>query len=125
GVAALRTQLDLIPPAGDALDGALALAAIHEPHVIRVQASRGSHRLDALATEAVRPDLDDLDAWPIGEVVALLVAAEGEAHGAVAAAVSRIAAAVEAIAARLECGGRLIYAGAGTPGRLGVLDAAE
>jgi len=43
----------------------------------------------------------------------------------VAAAVPRIAAAAEAIAARLECGGRLIYAGAGTPGRLGVLDAAE
>ena len=42
-----------------------------------------------------------------------------------AAAIPRIAAAAEAIAARLERGGRLIYAGAGTPGRLGVLDAAE
>ncbi|OBF72981.1 hypothetical protein A5750_16460 [Mycobacterium sp. 852002-51613_SCH5001154] len=81
--------------------------------------------LDALATEAVRPGLHDLDARPIGEVVALLVAAEGEAHAAVAAAVPRIAAAAEAIAARLEHGGRLVYAGAGTPGRLGVLDAAE
>ncbi|WP_372494619.1 N-acetylmuramic acid 6-phosphate etherase [Mycobacterium colombiense] len=81
--------------------------------------------LDALTTEAVRPDLDDLDARPIPEVVALLVAAEAEAHGAVAAAVPRIAAAAQAIAARLERGGRLVYAGAGTPGRLGVLDAAE
>ncbi|WP_307728236.1 N-acetylmuramic acid 6-phosphate etherase [Candidatus Mycobacterium methanotrophicum] len=81
--------------------------------------------LDTLATEAARPGLDDLDRWPIGEIVALLVKAEGEAHGAVAAAVPRIAAAAEAIAARLERGGRLIYAGAGTPGRLGVLDAAE
>ncbi|WP_370462662.1 N-acetylmuramic acid 6-phosphate etherase [Mycobacterium sp. Marseille-P9652] len=81
--------------------------------------------LDALATEAARPGLDDLDAWPVGEVVALLVAAEGDAHGAVAAAVPRITAAAEAIVARLERGGRLIYAGAGTPGRLGVLDAAE
>ncbi|OBB80391.1 N-acetylmuramic acid 6-phosphate etherase [Mycobacterium colombiense] len=81
--------------------------------------------LDALATEAVRPDLYDLDARPIAEVVALLVAAEAEAHGAVATAVPRIAAAAEAIAARLERGGRLVYAGAGTPGRLGVLDAAE
>ncbi|ORV82007.1 hypothetical protein AWC11_25360 [Mycobacterium interjectum] len=78
-----------------------------------------------MATEACRPGLDDLDARPIGEVVALLVAAEGEAHRAVVAAVPRIAAAAEAIAARLERGGRLIYAGAGTPGRLGVLDAAE
>jgi N-acetylmuramic acid 6-phosphate etherase len=125
GVEALRKQLDIIPAAGDALDGALRLGAIHEPHVIRAQAAAAPHGLDALATEAVRPDLDDLDARPIGEVVALLVAAEGETHSAVAAAVPRIAAAAEAIAARLERGGRLIYAGAGTPGRLGVLDAAE
>jgi N-acetylmuramic acid 6-phosphate etherase len=128
GVDVLREQLDLVPAAGDALDGALRLGAIHEPHVIRVQAALEAHApygLDALATEDSQPDLDDLDARPIGEVVALLVAAEGEAHGAVAAAVPRIAAAAEAIAARLERGGRLVYAGAGTSGRLGVLDAAE
>lgn len=128
GIRALRAQLDLIPAAGDALDGALQLRAIHEPYVIRVQPDSNAlvpHRLDALATEAVRPDLDDLDARPIAEVVAILIAAEAEAHGAVAAAVPRISAAAEAIAARLERGGRLIYAGAGTPGRLGVLDAAE
>jgi N-acetylmuramic acid 6-phosphate etherase len=126
GVDALHEQLDLVPVAGDALDGALRLTAIHEPHVIRVaaRAARGE-ALDALSTEAVRPGLEDLDARPIGEVVALLVAAEGEAHAAVAAAVPRIAQAAEAIAARLERGGRLVYAGAGTPGRLGVLDAAE
>ncbi|WP_369829738.1 N-acetylmuramic acid 6-phosphate etherase [Mycobacterium sp. E2479] len=92
---------------------------------MRRQAAATTDGLDALATEAVRPDLDDLDARPIDEVVALLVAAEGEAHAAVAAAIPRIAAAAEAIAARLERGGRLIYAGAGTSGRLGVLDAAE
>lgn len=128
GVQALRAQLDVIPAAGDALDGALQLRAIHEPHVIRLQAGPKAvvpQGLDALTTEAVRPDLDDLDARPIPEVVALLVAAEAEAHGAVAAAVPRIAAAAQAIAARLERGGRLVYAGAGTPGRLGVLDAAE
>lgn len=127
GFTALRERLDTVPAAGDALDGALRLAAIHEPHVIRVQASKtiAVQGLDALATEAVRPGTHDLDARPIGEVVALLVAAEGEAHHAVAAAVPEIAAAAEAIAARLERGGRLIYAGAGTPGRLGVLDAAE
>jgi N-acetylmuramic acid 6-phosphate etherase len=125
GVEALRQRLDLVPAAGDALDGALRLGAIHEPHVIRVRAADARQGLDELATEAMRPDLDDLDLRPIGEVVALLVAAEGEAHGAVAAAVPRIAAAAEAIVGRLERGGRLIYAGAGTPGRLGVLDAAE
>ncbi|GAA4538618.1 hypothetical protein GCM10023161_16950 [Mycobacterium paraffinicum] len=128
GFKALRGKLDLVPAAADPLDGALRLGAIHEPHVIRVQAApktSAAQGLDALATEAERPGLHDLDARPIGEVVALLVAAEGEAHAAVAAAVPRIVAAAEAIAARLAHGGRLIYAGAGTPGRLGVLDAAE
>ncbi|WP_423203371.1 N-acetylmuramic acid 6-phosphate etherase [Mycobacterium kubicae] len=90
-----------------------------------MRANDSADRLDALATEAVRPDLHDLDTRSIGEIVALLVAAEGEANGAVVAALPRIAAAAEAIAARLARGGRLIYAGAGTPGRLGVLDAAE
>src|ERR1700761_6337765 len=126
GFTALCERLHVVPAVGDALDGALRLGAIHEPHVIRTKAKAvAAQGLDALATEGVRSDLHDLDARPIGEVVALLVAAEGEAHGAVAAAVPRIAAAAEAIATRLDNGGRLIYAGAGTPGRLGVLDAAE
>ena len=126
----LREHLDLVPAQGDALSGARRLGAIHEPHVTRVAEGDGAAGgiaadVDRLATEAVRPGLDDLDARPIADVVALLVAAEGEAHDAVAAAVPAIARAAEAIAARLERGGRLIYAGAGTAGRLGVLDAAE
>ncbi|GAB3032233.1 hypothetical protein MBOU_12720 [Mycobacterium bourgelatii] len=125
GVETLRERLDLVAPVGDALDGTLRLSAIHEPHVIRLRAGAVPDRLDALATEAARPGLDDLDARPIGEIVALLVAAEGDAHSALRAAIPRITAAAEAIAARLDRGGRLIYAGAGTPGRLGVLDAAE
>jgi N-acetylmuramic acid 6-phosphate etherase len=128
GVGALRARLELVPPAGDSLDGARRLTQIHEPHVLRLVArpdTRALNSLDALATEAVRPDLHDLDVLPIAQVVALLVAAEGQAHHAVVAAVPQIAAAAEAIVGRLANGGRLIYAGAGTPGRLGVLDAAE
>jgi len=135
GVKALRERIDLVVPVGDALDGTLRLGAIHEPHVIRVASETSEapeapealapNGLDMLTTEAVRPDLHDLDTRPIGDVVALLVAAEGEAHGAVVAALPQITEAAEAIAARLERGGRLIYAGAGTPGRLGVLDAVE
>jgi N-acetylmuramic acid 6-phosphate etherase len=129
GIDELREHLELAPVRGDALDGALRLTAIHEPHVVRVAAGDDAGGIaadvDRLATEAVRPGLDDLDARPIADVVALLVAAEREAHEAIAAAVPRIAAAAEAIAERLERGGRLIYAGAGTAGRLGVLDAAE
>lgn len=132
GIEELREHLDLAPVQGDALDGALRLTAIHEPYVVRVESgedARGADGIaadvDRLATEAVRPGLDDLDARPTEEVVGLLVAAEGEARSAVVAAVPSIAAAAEAIAERLERGGRLIYAGAGTAGRLGVLDAAE
>src|SRR3954454_500523 len=129
GIDELREHLDLAPVHGDALDRALRLAAIHEPHVIRAAGAAAragiAADVDGLATEAVRPGLDDLDARPIADVVALLVAAEGDAHGAVAAAVPAIAAAAEAIAERLERGGRLVYVGAGTAGRLGVLDAAE
>src|SRR6202012_1587539 len=125
GIEALRERIDLIPAVGDVLDGTLRLGPIHEPHVVRVYATAAPNGLDQLATEAVRSDLDDLDTRPIAEVVALLVAAEGEAHAAVVAALPRISAGAEGIAVRLERGGRLIYAGAGTPGRLGVLDAAE
>ena len=128
----LREQLELVPSRGDALDGALRLGAIHEPHLVRVAAGDApatgdpiAADVDGLATERVRPDLGDLDARPVADVVGLLVAAQAEAHAAVAAALPEIAAAAEAIAERLERGGRLVYAGAGTAGRLGVLDAAE
>lgn len=124
-VEALRAGLDVLMPAGDALDGALLLGKIHEPHVIRLRAGAARHALDSLSTEAARPGLHDLDTRPIGEIVALLIRAEGDAHAVIEAAVPQIAAAAEAITARLKGGGRLIYAGSGTPGRLGVLDAAE
>ncbi|QLL10064.1 N-acetylmuramic acid 6-phosphate etherase [Mycobacterium vicinigordonae] len=124
-VPALRKRLNLVPAAGDALQGTLRLGPIHEPHLIRLRAKATRNRLDTLATEAARPDLDDLDTRPVADVVALLVAAEKEAHDAIAVALPQITAAAERIAERLDAGGRLIYAGAGTPGRLGVLDAAE
>jgi N-acetylmuramic acid 6-phosphate etherase len=55
----------------------------------------------------------------------LLNAEYARVPAAVAAELPRIATAVDAIADRLRAGGRLIYQGAGTSGRLGVLDAAE
>ncbi len=81
--------------------------------------------LDHLATEQVQPGLDDLDFRPIDEVIGLLLAAEAAVTSAMAAARPALAAAVEAVIDRLAEGGRLFYVGAGTPGRLAALDAAE
>ena len=81
--------------------------------------------LDVLATEFVRRDLDDLDRRPTGELVRTLVEGQSAAQSAVTAAVPAIAAAADAIAARLMQGGRLFYVGAGTSGRLAILDASE
>jgi N-acetylmuramic acid 6-phosphate etherase len=84
-----------------------------------------SARLAGLGTEAVRPDLRDLDERPTRELVRLAL----DEHHAVDAALERAAPAIEsavdAVASRMRRGGRLIYLGAGTPGRLGALDAAE
>jgi len=81
--------------------------------------------LDVLATESVRPDLDDLDRRPTDELVRTLVDGQSAAQTAVAAAVPAIVAAADAIAARMMQGGRLFYVGAGTSGRLAILDASE
>lgn len=81
--------------------------------------------LDVLATESVRPDLDDLDRRPTGELVRTLVEGQRAAQAAVSVAVPAIAAAADAIAARMMQGGRLFYVGAGTSGRLAILDASE
>ena len=92
------------------------------PYAVRPAAPAG---LDSLATEGVRPGLEDLDQRPTGAVVHLLLGAEQEAQRALAQAARALAQATEAIATRMRQGGRLFYLGAGTPGRLAMLDAAE
>lgn len=81
--------------------------------------------LDVLATESVRFDLDDLDRRPTDALVRTLVEGQRAAQDAALAAVPQLAAAADAIAARLARGGRLFYVGAGTSGRLAILDASE
>jgi N-acetylmuramic acid 6-phosphate etherase len=66
-----------------------------------------------------------LDQYPTGELVSVLVDDQINAVNAVRAAAPSIAAAVTAALPRVEAGGRLIYVGAGTSGRLGVLDSVE
>jgi len=82
-------------------------------------------RLDDLATEAANPAAAELDLRSTLELVELMNAEDATVAAAVGAAASEIAAAVDAIVERLEAGGRLVYAGAGTSGRLAELDAAE
>lgn len=76
-------------------------------------------------TEAVNPNTRGLDVLSTGDLVALLATQQRTAFDAFDAAVPAIARAVDVIVERLERGGSLHYAGAGTSGRLAVLDAAE
>jgi len=81
--------------------------------------------LERLLTEQPNPESRELDQSSTLQLLEIMNAADAQVAGAVRRELSRIAAAVEAIAAALEAGGALIYVGAGTSGRLGVLDAAE
>ena len=78
-----------------------------------------------LLTEQSNPRSRQLDTLPVAELVDLFISEDVKPQQAVAAAADSIAQAVEGIAIRLAAGGRLFYVGAGTSGRLGVLDAAE
>lgn len=81
--------------------------------------------LAELTTETLDPARSDLDLWPTDALVRAMNAEDALVPGAVAAAAASIASAVDAITERMRRGGRLIYVGAGTSGRLGVLDASE
>jgi N-acetylmuramic acid 6-phosphate etherase len=78
-----------------------------------------------LLTEQRLAESMNLDAMSALDAVALMNAQDAAAVAAVAAERSSVARAVEVVAAALAAGGRLLYFGAGTSGRLGVLDAAE
>ncbi len=78
-----------------------------------------------LLTEQPNPRSSDLDQLQTDDLVGLFIEEDRRPQQAVAGASRELAAAVDAIASRLRRGGRLYYLGAGTSGRLGVLDAAE
>jgi N-acetylmuramic acid 6-phosphate etherase len=79
---------------------------------------------DELVTES-RAGRDDLDLLSARDLVGVMNAEDASVAGAVGHALDAIAAAVEAVTARLRAGGRLIYVGAGTSGRLAAVDAVE
>jgi len=78
-----------------------------------------------LVTEERNPRTMDLDLLETTELVERMQNEDLEAANGVRSVVSQIAKAVDLIAERLKRGGRMIYFGAGTSGRLGVLDATE
>ncbi|MRR52834.1 MAG: N-acetylmuramic acid 6-phosphate etherase, partial [Rhodocyclaceae bacterium] len=81
--------------------------------------------LSALATEQINPASVDFDTLPTEQMLAIINNEDKKVAFSVEKELPRIAAAVDAIVESLSTGGRLFYTGAGTSGRLGVLDASE
>lgn len=78
-----------------------------------------------MSTEGVDPRYAGLDTWPAERIVEAVTEANLRAIEAVRRATPDLARAAQGIEQRLREGGRLVYVGAGTSGRLGVQDAAE
>ena len=87
--------------------------------------NRQSYELRSLPTEQILPSTYDLDCMSALEIVRLINQEDATVASAVGRALPQIARAVDAVANALAAGGRLIYVGAGTSGRLGALDASE
>jgi N-acetylmuramic acid 6-phosphate etherase len=81
--------------------------------------------LGELATEGVNDTHGDFDLLPTEAQLSAMQEESAQAVAAVSEAAPQIAAAIDAIVPRLRAGGRLVYVGAGTAGRMGVLDASE
>ena len=94
-----------------------------------IPAQRGatseSAELSALLTESVDPRYANLDTLSVSALAQLMNEADQTVPQAVRAAMGQIVPAIEAISQRMAAGGRLLYVGAGTAGRLGMLDASE
>jgi N-acetylmuramic acid 6-phosphate etherase len=85
----------------------------------------GGRSYSGLETEKVNPATTEIDCMSPLEIVQVINAEDAKVAEVVRQELPRIARAIEEIAARLRGGGRLIYFGAGTSGRLGALDASE
>ena len=81
--------------------------------------------LKKIATEQRNPNTMNIDALPTLDMIRLINQEDHNVAKAVGLVAEQIAQAVDVIADRLSKGGRLIYCGAGTSGRLGILDAVE
>ena len=140
-VARAQPRAEICTPAGDAIDGVHRLvtdgSGRHQQLVQRLPALRQGTRsvvdpagadhalLDGLPTEGRLPDAANLDQLTTAAQVALMAQQDRHAVDAVAAVGDDIGEVVDVVVDRLSGGGRLIYVGAGTSGRLAVMDAAE
>jgi N-acetylmuramic acid 6-phosphate etherase len=86
---------------------------------------RAAESLGSLPTEQRNPATADIDTLPTIDLVRRLNVEDATVATAVARALPAVAESVDRIAGRIRAGGRLVYIGAGTSGRLGVLDASE
>ncbi len=95
-------------------------------HALQVwQAGIAAPARNPRGTETPRTALMDLEARGTEEIVSLFLGQEAAAQRALAAASPALARLIDTVAARIQAGGRLFYAGAGTSGRLSLLDAVE
>src|SRR5471030_637053 len=78
-----------------------------------------------MRTEQINPRYVDLDSWSAAEMIAAMYEEQLVAAASVRGALGAITAAVEYAVPALQRGGRLVYAGAGTSGRIGVQDGTE
>lgn len=81
--------------------------------------------LGALITEQRNEKTKNIDTSSVVEILQMINREDAKVHEAVQEEIPHIAKAVEAIVERFKKGGRLFYVGAGTSGRLGILDASE
>jgi N-acetylmuramic acid 6-phosphate etherase len=81
--------------------------------------------LEKLLTEQTNPASRNIDALPTADMLRIINTEDRKVAEAVGAEIPAIARGVDAIVAAIRAGGRLFYIGAGTSGRLGVLDASE
>lgn len=88
-------------------------------------AARGIEQLSTAATEQRNPRSADLEKMSTAQLIELFVSEENAVTHALDAAREQLATAVDLVSHALRSGGRLFYVGAGTSGRLGMLDASE
>lgn len=118
-------EADIAPCVEAGSAGAIFLAASVAAPAVEVSLPDDETQLAAATTEQINPRSSNLDQLGTHQLVQLFVEEEEYVQTALAGATVGLVQAVEAISETLSTGGRLFYVGAGTSGRLGVLDASE